>query len=154
MKRVIDHRPGWLSASLALVSLLLLGLLAVRVATQRSAPPDAGLRASELASRTARGCPAAGARRLPPAGIASATRAALRSFGDQPARARFAAVASSSGIRGRPILTIERCGRRVFRRTVVVFLHLPRLGFSASLSQAVVYVSRFADGYRVWEQIH
>jgi hypothetical protein len=39
------------------------------------------------------------------------------------------------------------------RRTVVVHLLYPKLLPSQSLSQGVVYVSRFKSGYRVWEVV-
>ena len=40
------------------------------------------------------------------------------------------------------------------RRTVVVDLLFPKMLPSASLSEAVVLVSRFRTGYRVWEVAH
>ncbi len=46
------------------------------------------------------------------------------------------------------------CGRRVENRTVVVYLEFPAMRPSASLSQGVVLVSRFAGEYRVWAQLH
>jgi hypothetical protein len=46
------------------------------------------------------------------------------------------------------------CGRRVQSRTVVVYLEFPAMRPSASLSQGVVLVSRFAGEYRVWAQLH
>jgi hypothetical protein len=47
-----------------------------------------------------------------------------------------------------------KCGRRVQNRTVVVYLEFPAMRPSASLSQGVVLVSRFAGEYRVWAQLH
>jgi hypothetical protein len=47
-----------------------------------------------------------------------------------------------------------KCGRRVQSRTVVVYLEFPAMLPSASLSQGVVLVSRFAGEYRVWAQLH
>ena len=44
----------------------------------------------------------------------------------------------------------RECGEQVARRTVVVELLFPRMLPSASLSQGVVFVSRFRAGYRVW----
>ncbi len=46
------------------------------------------------------------------------------------------------------------CGRRVQNRTVVVYLEFPAMRPSASLSQGVLLVSRFAGQYRVWAQLH
>jgi hypothetical protein len=46
------------------------------------------------------------------------------------------------------------CSDTVRRRTVVVDLLFPKLLPSASLSEGVVLVSRFATGYRVWDVAH
>jgi hypothetical protein len=45
-------------------------------------------------------------------------------------------------------------GRRAQNRTVVVGLEFPAMRPSASLSQGVVLVSRFAGEYRVWALLH
>jgi hypothetical protein len=47
-----------------------------------------------------------------------------------------------------------KCGRRAQTRTVVVYLEFPAMRPSASLSQGVVLVSKFAGMYRVWAQLH
>jgi hypothetical protein len=47
-----------------------------------------------------------------------------------------------------------KCGRAAQRRTVVVYLEFPAMRPSASLSQGVVLVSRFAGAYRVWARLH
>jgi hypothetical protein len=47
-----------------------------------------------------------------------------------------------------------KCGRRAQTRTVVVELEFPAMRPSASLSQGVVLVSRFAGEYRVWALLH
>ncbi len=47
-----------------------------------------------------------------------------------------------------------RCGVRVSRRTVVVYVLDRALLPSASLSQRVYFVSRFRSGYRVWARVH
>jgi hypothetical protein len=47
-----------------------------------------------------------------------------------------------------------KCGRRAQNRTVVVGLEFPAMRPSASLSQGVVLVSRFAGEYRVWALLH
>jgi hypothetical protein len=60
--------------------------------------------------------------------------------------------ASFAGARGREVG--RQCGARVRDRTVVVQMLFPRMLPSASLSEAVVAVSRFAQGYRVWEILH
>jgi hypothetical protein len=48
----------------------------------------------------------------------------------------------------------RECGRRVWRRTVVVYLEFPKMRPSASLSQGVVFVAHRASGWRVWEVVH
>ena len=40
------------------------------------------------------------------------------------------------------------------RRTVVVDLFYPWLLPSASLTQGTLFVSRFRNGYHVWEVVH
>lgn len=47
-----------------------------------------------------------------------------------------------------------KCGRTVWRRTAVVFVGLPGMAPSASLSSPVFYASRTARGWLVWFQIH
>jgi len=47
-----------------------------------------------------------------------------------------------------------KCGRRAEDRSVVVSLEFPAMRPSASLSQGVVLVSRFAGRYRVWALLH
>ena len=46
------------------------------------------------------------------------------------------------------------CGKRVWRRTVVVYVTLRALEPSGSLSENVFYVGRFKRGYRVWQVVH
>jgi hypothetical protein len=47
-----------------------------------------------------------------------------------------------------------QCGRRVWQRTVVVYIRLRAMLPSQSLSQRVDFVGRFPGGYRVWEVVH
>ncbi len=47
-----------------------------------------------------------------------------------------------------------RCGATTQRRTAVVFVQLPAMAPSASMSSAVFYTSRTARGWVVWFQIH
>lgn len=68
------------------------------------------------------------------------------------ARVTASVVAPEAGVRGRTVR--HQCGGRIWRSTVVVYVFLPRLRFSASLSSQIFFVSRFAHGYRVWERIH
>jgi hypothetical protein len=60
--------------------------------------------------------------------------------------------AGFAGVRGSEVA--RQCGNRVRDRSVVVQMLFPRMLPSASLSEAVVAVSRFAQGYRVWEILH
>ncbi|HZC70733.1 MAG TPA: hypothetical protein VE442_08570 [Jatrophihabitans sp.] len=46
------------------------------------------------------------------------------------------------------------CSAKARHRTVVVDLLFPKMRPSASLSEAVVFVSRFPSGYRVWATGH
>lgn len=101
-------------------------------------------------------CPA-GAKGLPAAAVA---RAADRALVEAPhlypglgaAVVTQSALAPYSDVRGSEVR--HQCGRRAFHRTVVVELLFPKELPSASLSQAVVFVSRFATGYRLWEVAH
>jgi len=101
-------------------------------------------------------CPA-GAKELPAAAVAKAADRALveaphlypglgAAVVTQSAQAPYAAARGSE--------VAHQCGRRAFHRTVVVELLFPKELPSASLSQGVVFVSRFATRYRVWEVAH
>jgi hypothetical protein len=46
------------------------------------------------------------------------------------------------------------CGARVWQRTVVVYVRLRAHLPSRRLSQGVLFVGRFRDGYRVWQRLH
>jgi hypothetical protein len=101
-------------------------------------------------------CPA-GAKGLPAGAVA---RAADRALVEAPllypglgaAVITQSALSPYAGVRGSEVK--HQCGRRAFHRTVVVELLFPKELPSASLSQGVVFVSRFATGYRVWEVAH
>ena len=60
--------------------------------------------------------------------------------------------AATAGPRGKQV-GLE-CGAKIRVRTVVVELRFPRMAPSASLSEGVVDVARFANGYRVWAVVH
>lgn len=47
-----------------------------------------------------------------------------------------------------------KCGATTQRRTAVVFVQLPTMAPSASMSSAVFYTSRTANGWVVWYQVH
>ena len=72
--------------------------------------------------------------------------------GDGPAVVTRSDLAPYAGPRGSEVKA--QCGARTFHRTVVVQLLFPKELPSASLSQGVVFVSRFPTGYKVWEVAH
>ncbi len=85
--------------------------------------------------------------------IAPATRAALaREKPSSRGQVTGALFASMDPSRGGPART--QCGRRAWRRTVVVYIDLRAFHPSASLSKRVTYVARFRNGYRVWQIVH
>jgi len=103
-------------------------------------------------------CPTA-ALGLPADGVIGAARRALaeaardyRGLRTAGAEVMSADRAGFAGPRGSEV--VRQCGLEAGDRTVVVQLLFPRMLPSASLSEAVVAVSRFARGYRVWEILH
>lgn len=61
-------------------------------------------------------------------------------------------VATAAGARGGEVAF--QCGKKIQARTIVVELRFPKELPSASLSEGVVFVSRFKSGYQVWEVAH
>jgi hypothetical protein len=89
---------------------------------------------------------------LEPNSVAAAASAALRL--ERPSSKPWisgAALATADTERGPEAKT--DCGRRVWQRTVVVYITLRAFG-SASLSERVDFVGRFRDGYHVWQIVH
>jgi len=85
--------------------------------------------------------------------IAPASRAALaREKAASHGQVTGALFASMDPTRGAPART--QCGRRTWRRTIVVYIDLRAFHPSASLSERVSYVARFSRGYRVWQIVH
>ncbi len=114
--------------------------------------------ASSAGAVPAQRCPA-GALVLPANAAAPAAKAALvTAASDYPtlnttgAKVVSAKRASVAGPRG--VQVGRQCGARAKARTVVVELRFPRMSPSASLSEGVVDVARFAGGYRVWAVVH
>jgi hypothetical protein len=68
------------------------------------------------------------------------------------ARVVWSKVASAAGPRDSEV--VFQCGKAIQARTVVVELRFPKEFPSASLSEGVLFVSRFKSGYRVWERSH
>lgn len=60
--------------------------------------------------------------------------------------------ATAAGPRGEQVAF--ECGKTIQARTIVVELRFPKELPSASLSEGVVFVSRFRSGYHVWERAH
>jgi hypothetical protein len=90
---------------------------------------------------------------LQPNSIGPATAAALK----RESRASRPLVVSATlapDDRQRGLEAKFQCGRRVWARTVVVYIRLRAMLPSQSLSQRVDFVGRFASGYRVWEVVH
>lgn len=85
--------------------------------------------------------------------LAPATRVALAK---EPASAKAQVVSASLAWadtqRGKQVAF--QCGRRARERTVVVYVLRRALLPAQSASQGVYFVSRFRDGYRVWEIAH
>jgi hypothetical protein len=105
-------------------------------------------------------CPKLHPQRLPGDAVARAALAALDQapavyHGTKLERMRVTqAILARLDDPGRGGYARVQCGRRVQNRTVVVYLEFPAMRPSASLSQGVVLVSRFAGEYRVWAQLH
>jgi hypothetical protein len=132
------------------------GVAAAAIVTALALTPGS----AGAAQRVQAGCPER-AQPLPASAVAPAARAALRSqreryaeLGTRPlvSRAVFAEFDGPRGLQAR-----RECGRRVARRTVVVYLDSVSAAFrrrNPSLSQGVVFVSRFPGGtYRVWRVV-
>jgi hypothetical protein len=90
---------------------------------------------------------------LPGNAVAKAAEAALAE-----APAKFKAI----NTKGATIVTSElgeidgayvahQCGKAIEKKTVVVQLRFPKMLPSASLSAGTVFVSRFKNGYHVWQ---
>jgi hypothetical protein len=85
--------------------------------------------------------------------IGPATAAALRYTrrGEEPQVVSATLAIDDSG---RGAEAKVACGRRVWQRTVVVYVTRRALLPSESASQGVFFVGRFKTGYRVWQVVH
>lgn len=116
--------------------------------------------ATDLDRRRGRGvCPRQEPQRLPADAIAGASLAALaqaraiyRGLDRKGMRVTEAVLGDDDPAHGG--YAGRNCGHLVQSRLVVVFLQFPALLPSASLSEGVVLVSRFAGRYRVWARLH
>ena len=106
-------------------------------------------------------CPAEAKASLPLSahGTKKAARAALaaapklyKELNVKGAKVVWSKVASAAGPRGGEVAF--QCGKKIQARTIVVELRFPKEMPSASLSEGVLFVSRFKSGYRVWERAH
>lgn len=144
------RRPGLaLAAAATLAACLLMAL------------PAAAAAEGAKGAKHGRGCPRQAAKALPlgKGAIEQARGAALaaaprlyRGLDVSGAKVLWAKPADAAGPRGGEVA--YQCGKTVQARTVVVELRFPRELPSTSLSQGVVFVSRFKRGYAVWEVAH
>jgi hypothetical protein len=140
---------------------LLVAIIAAAVVGIGSNHPVSADPPSEPLPEPAQGrCPKLQMRPLPGDAVA---RAALAALDQAPAVYRgtkldgirvTGAILARLDDSGRGGYARVKCGRRAENRTVVVNLEFPAMRPSASLSQGVVLVARFAAGYRVWAQLH
>jgi hypothetical protein len=85
--------------------------------------------------------------------IGSATNAALRYMrASSRPQVVSAALATRDQQRGRQAKF--SCGRRVWQRSVVVYITARAALPAQSASQRVFFVGRFKSGYRVWQVVH
>lgn len=133
----------------------LLIVSALAVSSARSGVAHA---ASPLPGAVQGACPRLKPEALPGDALIGATGAALhqarslyRDLNLTGMRATEAVLAPFNSARGG---YARKCGHAVYARTVVVELEFPAMKPSASLSQGVVLVSRFAGRYRVWALLH
>ena len=68
------------------------------------------------------------------------------------AKVVWSKVATAAGPRGGEVAF--QCGKKIQARTIVVELRFPKELPSTSLSEGVLFVSRFKSGYQVWERVH
>lgn len=144
---------------LAVSAATLVGLAALLVAAGSGVRAQSSRATPGLPEPVRGACPRQRPQPLPGNALAGATLAALdqaravyRNLNLKGMRATKAILADDDPARG--AYAGLNCGRRVQRRTVVVYLQFPALLPSASLSQGVVLVSRFVGGYRIWAQLH
>ena len=84
--------------------------------------------------------------------VLASTAARRRESAKEKPQVTSAILATADRERG--AMAKSECGRRVWQRTVVVYIRLRTLAPSASLSERVDFVGRFRDGYHVWQVVH
>jgi hypothetical protein len=123
-------------------------------------PAAAAPRAAPLPSPSEGRCPSLALQPLTPDAVARAALAALEQAPAIYKESKLARMHVTESVlaraehSGRGGYARVKCGRRAQARTVVVKLSFPAMRPSASMSQGVVLVSRFAGDYRVWAQLH
>lgn len=150
--RVIG-RAGWLAWPTALSM-----AASLAVALGLSAAPDA---AASNGGKMTSACPKQARAALPLSAHATkkAAQAALaaapklyKELNVKDAKVVWSKLATKAGPRGGEVA--YQCGKAIQAKTVVVELQFPKELPSASLSEGVVFVSRFKSGYQVWEVAH
>lgn len=137
---------------------LLIGLIFLTACSAggRGGTSPAAAAPSPAASSSDRAC-AKGALALDEDGVSQAAEAAYkeapRIYGGNTGTRIVESASRATFDRDRGPSVRKQCGKRAWTRSVVVYLSFPNMP-GASLSQGVVFVSRFADGYHVWERAH
>jgi hypothetical protein len=143
---------GLVSRAAVLAVTVLLSTVAIAGAAGATRAGDTQHRAAK------RSCPV-GALELPANGVDRAAKEALAEAASEYPTLKTAGAAVVSATRTtvagpRGAQVARECGATARARTVIVELRFPRMAPSASLSEGVVDVSRFPNGYRVWAVAH
>jgi len=154
-------RMSWLpSARVAVGTVVVVGVAVLLAGVGSGVGAQAERAGQPLPGPFQARCPKLRPQRLPDNALAGAALAALaqapavyRGTKLNGMRATEAVLARVDDA-GRGGYARATCGRRVQNRSVVVYLEFPAMRPSASLSQGVLLVSRFAGQYRVWAQLH
>lgn len=138
-----------------MIATLLVGAIGTVGAEAAVESHPAPLKATQASARICpkgiRPLPASGVQRAADKALAEAARLYL-GLNTRGAEVMAADRPAFAGARGREVRNL--CGKKVAARTVVVQMLFPRMLPSASLSESVVFVGRFAHGYRVWHVAH
>jgi len=141
-----------LSAAIATLLIGAIGTLGAEAAVQSHPAPLKAIQASaRICPKGIRPLPASGVQRSADKALAEAARL-YPGLNTRGAEVMAADRSAFAGARGREVRNL--CGKKVAARTVVVQMLFPRMLPSASLSESVVFVGRFAHGYRVWHVAH
>jgi hypothetical protein len=133
------------AASLAVA--LALAAAPVAVASKGAEPPNTCPKQAEAVLPLS----AHGTSRAAQAALAAAPKR-YKDLNVTGAKVVWSKVATAAGPRGGEVAF--QCGNAIRARTIVVELRFPKELPSSSLSEGVVFVSRFKRGYEVWEIAH